>query len=745
MIAVSLRFALLVALVAVAVQATLGPQVGNGYVATFVNTTDVFVAGVFNGNSTTSHRAAFPPTTRVFVAGADSLDGGYDQSLVDATVSLTYSSGDINARHRWYAHRTIRNLLVEDIAVTTRTFGNLSVPLVDLGTTGGNPKDYTDTTIVNTSLVNILGQYLVANVTLYRTIAPEWPTYFGQISVCSAAIVPPSALQVVGSTGYLLLVTSFCTDLPTDEGQADPCACALKKLEYAYAYQNDLKPLHDAAWKELWSHRVLFTAADDSSSSSGGPLPPPSPSGSSGSADGPSTATPTTAMPPTPQPTAYELPNATVLQNVVDASFYALLSSMRDDVPLSSSPGGLSTDGYNGHSFWDMETWMMPNLLLFYPAIAKGSAIDYRLARLPGAANNAVSEAGGTTGYAFPWESALSGFPVCPWPQGATSELHITADIVGGWRMHFYLSGDLVFLRTAFDAINGTSAFWLSRAVKSAADGAWHLNGVTPPDEYHFGNDSVYTNFAVRTVVDFTLEAAALLNVTLPPAYAASLADLAMNITILYNATGDYHPEFDGYKGDLVKQADVVMLNYPWGMQMRPSTVASDLAYYAPRTDPNGPAMTWSMFAVGYLSIGQPEVAMPYFVRGFELNSFPPYYAWYEVPLGFGCPNFITGAGGFLQSIWAGLGGLRVEAQRLVITANAYLPATVGEMEMQGLHFQGSQLNIKLIKLGSSVFLSVRVRLAVAGPTVLRFDNVTLQSGFEVSTLLKADMAVTTA
>jgi len=96
----------------------------------------------------------------------------------------------------------------------------------------------------------------------------------------------------------------------------------------------------------------------------------------------------------------------------------------------------------------------MLNMLLFYPEIAKGSAMSYRLNRLDGAADNAIRVAGGTTGYAFPWESAFSGFTVCPWPQGASSELHITADIVGGWWLYYFISGDVDFLRRTFEAIN---------------------------------------------------------------------------------------------------------------------------------------------------------------------------------------------------------------------------------------------------------------------------------------------------
>jgi trehalose/maltose hydrolase-like predicted phosphorylase len=42
---------------------------------------------------------------------------------------------------------------------------------------------------------------------------------------------------------------------------------------------------------------------------------------------------------------------------------------------------GLSSQGYNGHIFWDSELWMYPSLLALQPAMAK-SCLDYRSDRL---------------------------------------------------------------------------------------------------------------------------------------------------------------------------------------------------------------------------------------------------------------------------------------------------------------------------------------------------------------------------
>jgi len=42
-------------------------------------------------------------------------------------------------------------------------------------------------------------------------------------------------------------------------------------------------------------------------------------------------------------------------------------------------------------------------------------------------------------------------------------------------------------------------------------------------------------------------------------------------------------------------------------MNMSAAERRADLEYYAPRTDPGGPAMTWGMHAVGYLELDEPD------------------------------------------------------------------------------------------------------------------------------------------
>ena len=61
---------------------------------------------------------------------------------------------------------------------------------------------------------------------------------------------------------------------------------------------------------------------------------------------------------------------------------------------------------YLGHVFWDMDTWIMPALLLFHPNMAK-LCIEARTRVANVARENAAMS--GLKGMRFPWEQAYLG------------------------------------------------------------------------------------------------------------------------------------------------------------------------------------------------------------------------------------------------------------------------------------------------------------------------------------------------
>ena len=73
------------------------------------------------------------------------------------------------------------------------------------------------------------------------------------------------------------------------------------------------------------------------------------------------------------------------------------------------------------------------------------------------------------------------------------------------------------------------------------------------------------------------------------------------NLVFTYNKESRYHEEYEGFvfdSGKKVKQADVALLNYPLNWKMPADVLFNDLLIYKDVTDDNGPAMTWSIFAI---------------------------------------------------------------------------------------------------------------------------------------------------
>ena len=69
----------------------------------------------------------------------------------------------------------------------------------------------------------------------------------------------------------------------------------------------------------------------------------------------------------------------------INATLYALLSSVRKDAAWPAGPGGLPTNGYWGNGFWDNDVWFAPSVLPAWPQLAR-TAIQYRMGRIGEAA-----------------------------------------------------------------------------------------------------------------------------------------------------------------------------------------------------------------------------------------------------------------------------------------------------------------------------------------------------------------------
>ena len=219
-----------------------------------------------------------------------------------------------------------------------------------------------------------------------------------------------------------------------------------------------------------------------------------------------------------------------------------------------------------------------------------------------------------------------------------------------------------------------------------------HLKNVIPPDEYvDHVDDSVYTNFVAAQALRFAVSAAVILNVECPKC--DSYHTLADDLVILYDEKIGFHPEYDGYRWTKIKQADVVLLNYPLGMNLTKPQIKADLDYYAPLSDPNGPAMTWSMFTIGYLDVMDFDNASWYLNKSFSQNIHAPFNIWTEFSNSQGTKGFITAAGGFLQTIVYGYGGIRLTTKSLTLAPKC--PEAVNFFKLRSIFYLGNEFSVE--------------------------------------------------
>lgn len=215
---------------------------------------------------------------------------------------------------------------------------------------------------------------------------------------------------------------------------------------------------------------------------------------------------------------------------------------------------------------------MYPALLLMFPSLAR-SLVQYRADRLEGAYEKAKSYSPPYEGAMFPWESARTGVETCPeWAATGLREQHISADISLSVWQYYLVTKDAQWLAAVgMPILVGIADFYVSRAEFDESRKTAHINDVIPPDEYvDHVDDSVYTNFAAAEALRFTLRAAEETGTVL--GHAEAYAELATALVILFNEELGIHPEYLGYNGSTIKQADAVMLHYPWGLQVHMRT-----------------------------------------------------------------------------------------------------------------------------------------------------------------------------
>jgi alpha,alpha-trehalose phosphorylase len=334
--------------------------------------------------------------------------------------------------------------------------------------------------------------------------------------------------------------------------------------------------------------------------------------------------------------------DAEVQQAVRVAMFHILQAGARaEQRPIPSK--GLTGPGYDGHTFWDTETFVLP-VLTYTKAEAARDCVTWRQLTLPIAKERAQEL--GLQGAAFPWRTIRGRESSGYWP-ASTAAFHINADIADAVVRYVDATLDDEFEKeVGIELMVATARLWRSLGHHDT-EGGFRIDGVTGPDEYSsIADNNVYTNLMaeqnLREAAAMAArhpERAAELGVTTEEM--ASWRDAAEAMIVPYddkcgvhsqsdgftnhavwdfaNTTPDkyplllHFPYFDLYRKQVVKQADLVLALHRRGDRFSFEEKDRDFRYYEALTvrDSSLSACTQAVVAaeLGYLELAHDYLA----------------------------------------------------------------------------------------------------------------------------------------
>ena len=169
---------------------------------------------------------------------------------------------------------------------------------------------------------------------------------------------------------------------------------------------------------------------------------------------------------------------------------------------------GLTGEGYEGHVFWDSETFVLPALAFIEPALVKASLL-WRLRTLDRARAHA-REMNHARGALYPWRTIDGDECSAHYPSGS-AQYHINAAVAFAIRLYVEASADQAFLADGgAEILFETARIWLQVGHFNARrGGAFCINDVTGPDEYTaLVDNNYYTNRMAQSHLRYAVQVA---------------------------------------------------------------------------------------------------------------------------------------------------------------------------------------------------------------------------------------------
>lgn len=185
-------------------------------------------------------------------------------------------------------------------------------------------------------------------------------------------------------------------------------------------------------------------------------------------------------------------------EEALQFNLFHLLQSAGRSGAVSIAAKGLTSEGYEGHFFWDTESYVCPVFTYTAPAVAR-KLLEYR-ASILGKAKERAAEMS-LKGALYPWRT-ISGEETSAYFPAGTAQYHINADII--FALNRYLNAHEADTGFDGDAVQEMTAE-TARMYASlgnftpAKGGAFCIHDVTGPDEYTaIVNNNAFTNLMAR-------------------------------------------------------------------------------------------------------------------------------------------------------------------------------------------------------------------------------------------------------
>ena len=410
------------------------------------------------------------------------------------------------------------------------------------------------------------------------------------------------------------------------------------------------------------------------------------------------------------------------LQQALRYSLFQLYCSTAriEGAPLGGK--GLSGAGYSGHTFWDIEGFVVPALTLLRPDAA-ARLLAWRASTIGLARERA--EVLGLSGACFPWRTIDGRETSAYWP-ASTAAVHINADISRAFWLYGHVTGLGPQAQRGTEVLVETARLWMSMLATDAA-GARHIFGVTGPDEYTgVVDDNVFTNVMARRNLVRAADAC-----TLDPEAAATLEvsaeetrewlAAAAAIHVPYDEQLGVHPlnasfttyrewrfedKLDSYpvqkhqhyakfyRRQVLKQADLVQALWWCRDDFTAEQAARDVDYYEARTVRDS-SLSAAVQAVTCAQAQHPDLALRY-LRETALVDL------HDLRVDTKQGLHLAAVAGAWLALTAGLGGLREDHEDLEIA-----PLLPSALERMAYHvtWRGTLLRIETTRQGTTLSL----------------------------------------